>query len=65
MFVFAVKICESLSHSRLAGKNDNMLLLFDSVVILACFISLILCARSVINGIRLQFVSYNNSTEVL
>ncbi|XP_038554048.1 mucolipin-3-like [Micropterus salmoides] len=38
-----------------ADKNDYLLLLFDSVVILACFTSLILCTRSIINGIQLQF----------
>uniref|UniRef100_A0A8D0CRI4 Mucolipin TRP cation channel 3 n=1 Tax=Sander lucioperca TaxID=283035 RepID=A0A8D0CRI4_SANLU len=37
------------------GQNDYLLLSLDSVVILACFISLILCMRSIINGIQLQF----------
>ena len=48
------EICASVF---LAGKLDYLLIMFDSVVILACFTSLILCTRSVINGIQLQFVS--------
>uniref|UniRef100_A0A3Q1HJU5 Polycystin cation channel PKD1/PKD2 domain-containing protein n=1 Tax=Anabas testudineus TaxID=64144 RepID=A0A3Q1HJU5_ANATE len=52
----AVKIYECRDWNVEAGENDNMLLLlFDSGVILACFISLILCTRSVINGVKLQF----------
>lgn len=46
----------------LAGKIDYLLLLFDSVVILACLASLVLCARSVITGIQLQFVSSREIT---
>ncbi|KAM3866243.1 uncharacterized protein ACN63O_009919 [Diretmus argenteus] len=42
----------------MTGKSDHLLLLFDSLVILACFTSLILCTRSIINGIQLQF-EYN------
>ncbi|KAM9323247.1 mucolipin-3 isoform 3-T3 [Pholidichthys leucotaenia] len=42
-------------HVHKAGNKDWLLLLFDSVVIFACFISLILCTRSIINGINLQF----------
>uniref|UniRef100_A0A3Q2PSR9 Mucolipin-3-like n=1 Tax=Fundulus heteroclitus TaxID=8078 RepID=A0A3Q2PSR9_FUNHE len=40
-----------------SGKMDYLLLMFDSLVILACFASLILCTRSVVRGIQLQFVS--------
>lgn len=40
-----------------ADKNDYLLLSFDSVVMLACFVSLILCLRSIIRGIQLQIVS--------
>ncbi|XP_054451973.1 mucolipin-3 [Anoplopoma fimbria] len=47
--------CRDWNVEGASGKNDYLLLLFDSVVILACFISLILCTRSVINGIQLQF----------
>ncbi|XP_035994232.1 mucolipin-3 [Fundulus heteroclitus] len=38
-----------------SGKMDYLLLMFDSLVILACFASLILCTRSVVKGIQLQF----------
>ncbi|XP_029310109.1 LOW QUALITY PROTEIN: mucolipin-3 [Cottoperca gobio] len=47
--------CRDWNVEGTSGKNDYLLLLFDSVVILACFISLILCTRSVIKGIQLQF----------
>ncbi|XP_040910356.1 mucolipin-3 [Toxotes jaculatrix] len=47
--------CRDLNVKDTSGKNDYLLLWFDSVVILACFTSLILCTRSVINGVQLQF----------
>uniref|UniRef100_A0A4W6BRL7 Mucolipin TRP cation channel 3 n=1 Tax=Lates calcarifer TaxID=8187 RepID=A0A4W6BRL7_LATCA len=47
--------CRDWNVTGTSGKNDYLLLWFDSVVILACFTSLILCTRSVINGIQLQF----------
>ncbi|KAM9844832.1 mucolipin-3-like [Aulostomus maculatus] len=47
--------CRDWNVEGTSGSNDYLLLLFDSVVILACFTSLILCMRSVINGIQLQF----------
>ncbi|XP_071348259.1 mucolipin-3-like [Trachinotus anak] len=47
--------CRDWNVEGTSGKNDYLLLWFDSVVILACFTSLILCTRSVINGIQLQF----------
>ncbi|XP_039999712.1 mucolipin-3 [Xiphias gladius] len=47
--------CRDWNVEGSSGKNDYLLLWFDSMVILACFISLILCTRSVINGIQLQF----------
>ncbi|KAL7386884.1 hypothetical protein ABVT39_015119 [Epinephelus coioides] len=47
--------CRDWNVEGTSGKNDYLLLSFDSVVILACFTSLILCTRSVINGIQLQF----------
>ncbi|XP_030608004.1 mucolipin-3-like [Archocentrus centrarchus] len=47
--------CSDWNVEGTSGKNDYLLLSFDSVVILACFTSLILCLRSVINGIQLQF----------
>uniref|UniRef100_A0A3Q4GSI8 Mucolipin TRP cation channel 3a n=1 Tax=Neolamprologus brichardi TaxID=32507 RepID=A0A3Q4GSI8_NEOBR len=50
-----VRIYECSDWNVEAGKNDYLLLSFDSVVILACFASLILCLRSVVHGIQLQF----------
>ncbi|XP_029931230.1 mucolipin-3-like [Myripristis murdjan] len=50
--------CRDWNVAGTSGKNDHRLLLFDSLVILACFTSLILCTRSIINGIQLQF-EYN------
>ncbi|AWP03893.1 putative mucolipin-3-like [Scophthalmus maximus] len=47
--------CRDWNVEGTSCKNDYLLLWFDSVVILACFISLILCTRSVINGVQLQF----------
>ncbi|XP_057713962.1 mucolipin-3 [Corythoichthys intestinalis] len=47
--------CRDWNVEGTSGKNDYLLLFFDSLVILACFASLILCLRSVINGIHLQF----------
>ncbi|XP_074507734.1 mucolipin-3 [Sebastes fasciatus] len=47
--------CRDWNVEGTSGKNDYLLLSLDSVVILACFISFILCTRSVINGIQLQF----------
>uniref|UniRef100_A0A3Q3KKA7 Uncharacterized protein n=1 Tax=Monopterus albus TaxID=43700 RepID=A0A3Q3KKA7_MONAL len=47
--------CRDWNMEGTSGKINYPLLLFDSVVILACFTSLILCTRSVINGILLQF----------
>ncbi|XP_072220115.1 mucolipin-3 isoform X1 [Leuresthes tenuis] len=47
--------CRDWNVEGSSGKIDSLLLSFDSVVILACFASLILCTRSVINGIQLQF----------
>ncbi|XP_019122686.1 mucolipin-3 isoform X2 [Larimichthys crocea] len=47
--------CRDWNVEGTSDKNDYLLLSFDSVVIIACFTSLILCTRSVINGIQLQF----------
>ncbi|KAM9719899.1 mucolipin-3 [Menidia menidia] len=47
--------CKDWSVEGKSGKIDYLLLSFDSAVILACFASVILCTRSVINGIQLQF----------
>ncbi|KAM6919922.1 mucolipin-3 [Lycodopsis pacificus] len=58
--------CRDWNVEGASGKNDYLLLSFDSLVILACFISLILCTRSVISGIQLQsefntfFLAYYN-----
>uniref|UniRef100_UPI0037E94EF2 mucolipin-3 n=1 Tax=Semicossyphus pulcher TaxID=241346 RepID=UPI0037E94EF2 len=47
--------CRDWNVEGSSDNNDYLLLSFDSVVILACFTSLILCMRSVINGVQLQF----------
>lgn len=47
--------CRGWNVEGTSDKNYYLLLSFDSVVILACFTSFILCMRSVINGIQLQF----------
>lgn len=47
--------CRDWNVEGSSGKNDYLLLFFDSVVILACLTSLVLCMRSVINGVQLQF----------
>ncbi|XP_078790376.1 mucolipin-3 isoform X2 [Oryzias latipes] len=47
--------CRDWNVEGNSGKIDYLLVLFDTVVIVACFTSLILCSRSVIKGIQLQF----------
>ncbi|CAG07109.1 unnamed protein product, partial [Tetraodon nigroviridis] len=47
--------CRDWSVEGKSGKINYLLLLFDSVVILICSASLVLCMRSVITGIQLQF----------
>ncbi|XP_037315253.2 mucolipin-3 [Pungitius pungitius] len=47
--------CRDWNVEGAAGKCDFLLLSFDCVVILACFLSLLLCMWSVVNGIQLQF----------
>lgn len=47
-----------------ADKVDYLLLSFDSVVILACFVSLILCLRSIISGVQLQYVSEKKNFDI-
>uniref|UniRef100_A0A3Q3WS37 Uncharacterized protein n=1 Tax=Mola mola TaxID=94237 RepID=A0A3Q3WS37_MOLML len=47
--------CRDWNVEGTSDKNDYLLLLFDSTVILACLASLVLCIRSVVNGIQLQF----------
>ncbi|XP_019739207.1 mucolipin-3-like isoform X3 [Hippocampus comes] len=59
--------CRDWNVEGTSGENDYLLLFFDSVVILACFTSLILCVRSVVNGIQLQFfmTSYDECSILL
>ncbi|XP_015225364.1 PREDICTED: mucolipin-3-like [Cyprinodon variegatus] len=47
--------CRDYNVIGASGKRNYLLLMFDSVVILACFTSFILCTRSVVKGIQLQF----------
>ncbi|XP_034039935.1 mucolipin-3-like [Thalassophryne amazonica] len=46
--------CSDWNVEGTSGKTDYLLLTFDSLVIVACFTSLILCTRSVVSGIQLQ-----------
>ncbi|XP_030630645.1 mucolipin-3 [Chanos chanos] len=52
-----ISVCKDLniSGSTETTYHFHMLLLLDSVVILACVVSLLLCTRSVSRGIQLQF----------
>ncbi|KAM6918387.1 mucolipin-3 [Xenentodon cancila] len=50
--------CRDWNVEGSSGKTDYLILSFDSVVILACFASLILCTRSILNCIHLQ-LEYN------
>lgn len=47
--------CKDWNVEGTLGKNNNLLLMFDSLVIITCFISLVLCTRSILAGIQLQF----------
>ncbi|XP_037537722.1 mucolipin-3-like [Nematolebias whitei] len=47
--------CTDWNVEGSSGKIDFLLLSFDTVVVLACLASLILCSRSIIRGIQLQF----------
>ncbi|KAG7487757.1 hypothetical protein MATL_G00026790 [Megalops atlanticus] len=47
--------CKDWNVTGASAKNIYYTLFFDSVIILTCLTSLILCTRSIINGIQLQF----------
>ncbi|KAM6948247.1 mucolipin-3 [Aplochiton taeniatus] len=47
--------CKDWNIEGTSGKNNNLLMMFDSLVILTCFSSLVLCTRSILAGIQLQF----------
>ncbi|XP_028986692.1 mucolipin-3 [Betta splendens] len=47
--------CRNWDVEGSSEENDYMLVSFDAGVIVACFVSLVLCTRSVISGVRLQF----------
>ncbi|XP_028667361.1 mucolipin-3 [Erpetoichthys calabaricus] len=47
--------CKELKVSGSIQRNTPYLVLFDTFIILACLGSLILCVRSVINGLQLQY----------
>ncbi|XP_061776991.1 mucolipin-3-like isoform X2 [Nerophis ophidion] len=51
----AINQCRDWIVEGACGQKDYWLLFLDAAVILACLTSLLLCLRSVINGIRLQF----------
>ncbi|XP_023191678.1 mucolipin-3-like isoform X2 [Xiphophorus maculatus] len=47
--------CKDYNVRDASGKIDYLVLMFDSLVIFACVASLILCTRSIVKGIQLQF----------
>ncbi|KAJ3595648.1 hypothetical protein NHX12_004951 [Muraenolepis orangiensis] len=47
--------CKDMNVAGTSGKNDCLLLMMDSVVMVACVASLVLCSRSIRNGLTLQF----------
>lgn len=51
----AINECKDWDIARSVQKNAPYLLMFDAFIIVSCLISLILCTRSVINGIQLQY----------
>lgn len=50
-----INACKNWNVAGRSEKDHHFPLLFDVLVILACFTSLVLCTRSVINGVQLQF----------
>ncbi|KAL1279749.1 hypothetical protein QQF64_014349, partial [Cirrhinus molitorella] len=49
-----IKVCKDWNVSG-SNLHYRLIVIFDVVVICSCLLSLILCTRSVYNGIRLQF----------
>lgn len=47
-----------------AARNIYLTVMFDSLIIITCITSSMLCMRSVISGIRLQFVSNRNTQSI-
>ncbi|MGH0139049.1 UNVERIFIED_CONTAM: hypothetical protein FKN15_070976 [Acipenser sinensis] len=56
----AINECKDWDIARSVQKNAPYLLMFDAFIIVSCLISLILCTRSVINGLQLQYITFNN-----
>ncbi|XP_036046491.1 mucolipin-3 isoform X2 [Onychomys torridus] len=56
----SIRECRDWHVSGSIQKNTHYMMIFDAFVILTCLSSLVLCARSVIRGIKLQqeFVSF-------
>uniref|UniRef100_A0AAY5EHT8 Mucolipin TRP cation channel 3 n=1 Tax=Electrophorus electricus TaxID=8005 RepID=A0AAY5EHT8_ELEEL len=50
----------SIIRPQQSPKNIYYTVLFDTVIILTCLASLVLCTRSVATGVQLQFVSVSN-----
>uniref|UniRef100_A0AAY4DBH6 Polycystin cation channel PKD1/PKD2 domain-containing protein n=1 Tax=Denticeps clupeoides TaxID=299321 RepID=A0AAY4DBH6_9TELE len=50
--------CKDWRVTGASPRNIYYTLFFDSVIIVTCLISLILCSRSVLRGINLQFVNF-------
>ncbi|KAL2097279.1 hypothetical protein ACEWY4_006486 [Coilia grayii] len=51
-----IKVCKDWNVSGATDKDYHLflILMFDSVVVLACLVSFVLCMRSVLNGLHLQ-----------
>lgn len=50
-----IRECEEWHVSGSLQRNTHYMMIFDTFIILVCLSSLILCTRSVVNGIRLQY----------
>ncbi|KAJ8376400.1 hypothetical protein SKAU_G00069800 [Synaphobranchus kaupii] len=50
-----IKECKDWSVTGASARNIYYILFFDSLIILTCLTSLILCTRSVFSGVQLQF----------
>ncbi|KAL4656048.1 mucolipin-3-like [Arapaima gigas] len=52
---FDIKECKDWKVTGPSARNLHFHLFFDVFIIIACFMSLILCTRSVVRGMQLQF----------
>ncbi|XP_031430158.1 mucolipin-3 isoform X2 [Clupea harengus] len=54
-----IKECKDWNVTGTSPRNLLYIIFFDTIIILTCLTSLILCSRSVVSGIKLQF-EYTN-----